>query len=276
MTNCAAAPSANVLMKFGLADNPFRVSGGQGETFQSGDVILKPVLSPEEGEWSARVLCAIRCEGFRVAPPIQSIDGLFVVDGWAAHQFVEGSTCRGTQFEERFNASRSFHASLAGLACPSFFELRTHPWAVADRVTWGLDLWEPHRRVALVLESLRSLSVPIDLPWQVVHGDISGNILVHEGLPPAIIDFTPYWAPAGFGEAVFVVDAVLWEGADLLSLLRLGSTMAGFSQLLVRAATRRLLEVDCHHRMRGLPDSYLDEVDAYRGLADRLVDVVFR
>jgi hypothetical protein len=106
-----------------------------------------------------------------------------------------------------------------------------------------------------------------------VHGDIGGNILLHPDLPPAVIDLSPYWTPVGFGEAVMVVDAVLWERADLRSMLALGKTGAAFGQLVVRAAVRRLLEVDCHHRLNGFPESHLDETELYRRFAEKLAGV---
>ena len=47
-----------------------------------------------------------------------------------------------------------------------------------------------------------------------MHGDLTGNVLFARGLPPAVIDFSPYWRPVGFASAVVVGDALLWEGAD--------------------------------------------------------------
>jgi hypothetical protein len=38
-------------------------------------------------------------------------------------------------------------------------------------------------------------------------------VLFHDGLPPAIIDFTPYWRPVGYASAIVVADALVWEGA---------------------------------------------------------------
>ena len=38
-------------------------------------------------------------------------------------------------------------------------------------------------------------------------------MLFAEGEPPAVIDFSPYWRPAGLALAVAAVDALLWSGA---------------------------------------------------------------
>jgi hypothetical protein len=48
---------------------------------------------------------------------------------------------------------------------------------------------------------------------QLVHGDLTGNVLFHDELPPAIIDFVPYWRPTEYATAIVVTDAVLWENA---------------------------------------------------------------
>ena len=61
---------------------------------------------------------------------------------------------------------------------------------------------------------LRRYVRPSVEPSQLIHGDLSGNVLFHESLAPAVIDFTPYWRPALFSLAVVAVDAVSWYGAN--------------------------------------------------------------
>jgi len=36
-------------------------------------------------------------------------------------------------------------------------------------------------------------------PSQLIHSDLGGNVLFHDQLPPAIIDFSAYWRPVGWG-----------------------------------------------------------------------------
>jgi hypothetical protein len=54
---------------------------------------------------------------------------------------------------------------------------------------------------------------PVDLPCQLIHGDLGGNVLFHDSLPPAVIDVSPYWRPPGYADAIVVADAVAWHGA---------------------------------------------------------------
>jgi len=75
---------------------------------------------------------------------------------------------------------------------------------------------------------------PVAAHRQLVHGDLTGNVVFAEGLPPGIIDFSPYWRPAAYAIGVVVADAVVWEGADL-TLVDHVADRAEMGQCLVRA-----------------------------------------
>jgi prepilin-type processing-associated H-X9-DG protein len=69
---------------------------------------------------------------------------------------------------------------------------------------------------------------------QLVHGDLTGNVLFADGLAPGIIDFSPYLRPTAYAVGVVVADAVVWEGADL-ELLAAVADRPEMGQCLVRA-----------------------------------------
>ncbi len=75
---------------------------------------------------------------------------------------------------------------------------------------------------------------------QVIHGDLTGNVLFADSLPPAVIDFVVYWRPAAYARAVVVADALAWEGAtpDDLAAATSGE---GFGQFLARALMARIV-----------------------------------
>jgi uncharacterized protein (TIGR02569 family) len=98
-----------------------------------------------------------------------------------------------------------------------------------------------------------------DVPRQVVHGDLTGNVLFADGLPPAVIDLAPYWRPRDFASAVVVADAMTWEGADE-SLLAAVAHVERIGQHLVRALIYRLV-VDRLFRPGEAPRS--DDRDPY-------------
>ena len=73
-----------------------------------------------------------------------------------------------------------------------------------------------------------------------IHGDLLGNVLFHADSPPAIIDWAPYWRPAGLGAAIAAIDAACWHAWPTDRLLELGDSIPEWRQLLVRALTFRI------------------------------------
>jgi hypothetical protein len=61
-------------------------------------------------------------------------------------------------------------------------------------------------------------------------------------MPPGVIDFTPYWRPALFCQAVVVVDALLWHAAPASLIAALPG--ARRTSVLARAALYRLIASD--------------------------------
>jgi uncharacterized protein (TIGR02569 family) len=191
-----------VLAAFGVTGVPAPLAGGTGRSWRVGTLVLKPLACAEsEIAWQAELLSSIEQDGFRVAAPLPD-----VVEGWTAAPFLEGRH-EPARWRDIIAAGKRFHAALTGVPRPdAIIDARTNPWAIGDRVAWGE---RPYDGIDDVLAALE----PIDAPSQLVHGDLTGNVLFHDDLPPAIIDFAPYWRPAEFATAIIVTDAVLWEDA---------------------------------------------------------------
>ena len=68
-------PSREVCAAFGVGEvSP--LPGGQGATFTTGEVVLKPVLDEREAEWLAAVFDALpRLGNLRVIRPVAAVDG---------------------------------------------------------------------------------------------------------------------------------------------------------------------------------------------------------
>jgi len=61
------------------------------------------------------------------------------------------------------------------------------------------------------LPRLAAALEPVEARSQLIHGDLTGNVLFAEHLPPAIIDLSPYWRPTSFASAIVIADALVWE-----------------------------------------------------------------
>ncbi len=157
---------------------------------------------------------------------------------------------RSPSWPRLIEASRAFHTALAGRPAPPWLGTDGSPWTMGDQVAWGERdpgsvLADAPGPLAGQLRSLLAVLRPVRLPAQLIHGDLGGNVLFADGEPPAVIDFSPYWRPAGLALAVAVVDALMWSGADPAILgqlaIQAGYDTADFSQLLARALVYRLV-----------------------------------
>jgi len=234
------APPNHVLAAFGVARRtPEALSGGQGTSWRVGDLVLKPAdCDEDEMLWQARTYSQIACDGFRLAGPRAATDGSLRVDGWCATEFVAGCHMRG-RWSEVISVGERFHRALRWIPRPPFLDQRSSQWATGDRVAWGERPFAEFSDVTH-LPKLTALLRPLEAPSQLIHGDLTGNVLFHDELAPAIIDFSPYWRPAAYGSAIVVADAMIWEGADK-KVLHGVSHIDNFGQYFVRALIFRLV-----------------------------------
>jgi uncharacterized protein (TIGR02569 family) len=230
-------PPPRVIVAFGATGDPERAAGGRETAWAVGDTLLKPLdLAAEALEWQAALFESIRCEGFRVSRPKRAVDGSLTIDGWCAWERLEGEHAPA-RWSEIIDVGNRFHAALAGVPRPSFIDRRKDPWAIGDRAAWG-DLpvqdFMHVKHLPRLAEALR----PVEAASQLIHGDLTGNVLFADRLAPAIIDFSPYWRPTAFASAIVVADALVWEGADE-RILDAVAEVHGFEQFLLRALIYR-------------------------------------
>jgi uncharacterized protein (TIGR02569 family) len=235
----SGAPANDVLAAFGADGPPSRLAGGRADVWVAGGFVFKPLdVGEQELCFQAGLLPTLPQEGFRIAIPRRARGDALIVDGWTCFERLPG------EHEERrwadiIEAGRRFHATLRDIPEPAFIRQRTHAWAVGDRVAFGElapDRIPPVRHLARLLGLCR----PIDQPAQLIHGDLTGNVLFSSGAPPGIIDFSPYFRPEPFASAIVVADALVFEGADE-HLLTAVSDAPDFTQYLLRALIYRLV-----------------------------------
>ena len=220
-----------VLAAFGL--DPNTAVRPAGRAIVVGDIVFKPADDEAEAMWTAEVMSSLVADEVRLARPVRSDDGRWLVDGWTAWTRISGRPA--LRWNDIIAAGRALHDATRTLERPAVLDGRTHGWARADRMAWGEEDATDLPLASRLIERLR----PVDLEPQVVHGDLTGNVLFADGERPAIIDFSPYWRPAGWALAVVIVDAVVWHGAptELADAL---SDEPEAEQLLARATLFRL------------------------------------
>ncbi len=234
-------PTAAVLAAFGVAGPAVPLEGGQGTSFRAGDLVLK-ASDGLETAWISELVSRSRPVGFQFAQPVRAGNGSWEADGWSATQWAPGQTWQ-SETEPRLGdileVCDALQACLKDVECPAFIAARSHRWAVADRMAWG-ELPVPTKLAddELVADLCRALR-QVDLPAQLVHGDVAGNVLFNEGELPTVIDLSLYWRPAAYARAVAVVDGLLWYGATD-DEARAEAAIHG-PQVLVRATLFRVL-----------------------------------
>ena len=273
-------PSQDVLDAFRVAGVPVVLPGGEGRSVQVGDVVFKPAdPDPESTAWLAETMAAVGEDGFRVARPLRTVSGAWSFGGWTASRHVAGvepDHRAELRWLDIVAAGRAFHRSLERLSRPGFLDRRSNWWATGDRVAWQeqepdlLPVFQGPYEVLSVLFG----PPPPDRP-QLVHGDLTGNVLFAPGLAPAIIDLSPYWRPPSFGEAVVLGDALIWHGAEA-DLLDQAAThgMRDVVRYVARAIVHRLVTTSERARERHVehdPDT-LAEVERYQRTAELVTD----
>ena len=226
-------PPAKVLRAFGV-DSPLPLAGGQGTSWRAGGLVLKPEGDPAY-EWLADELSSLKPDGVRISAPVPTVDGDWLCDGWSATQWVEGSHPDFRQpstWRDIIDAGRAFHRMVRNLAQPDCLTTRTGPWAAADRVAWGDRASNLRQEFSEVARLLRDASHPLG-PSQIVHCDLTGNVLLAPGALPAVIDISPYWRPPEYAEGVVLADALCWHGASASVLEEVGVSVTAVARALL-------------------------------------------
>ena len=161
------------------------------------------------------LLSAASPVGVRLARPVPTHEGAWTCAGWSATRLLSGRVpdrSRLSTWVDVIEAGRAFHRAICHLPRPHCLVERTDPWALADRAAWG----EHEPRYLPVFEAVARRLVPALSPLgrsQLVHGDLTANVLFAPGELPAVIDVSPYWRPPAYAEGIVVADALCWHDA---------------------------------------------------------------
>ncbi len=241
------------------------LAGGRGRTWKVGQAVLKPAdMSLSALQWQSDLLNRLDRRNhldFRVSVPLRAAGADLMSSGWTAWRYEPGEHRPG-RWHDVIAVGELLHDALRGEPEPALLDDRTDDWAVADRIAWaetaqGDVAGTPH------LQELMDVRRPVRDPSQLVHGDLTGNVLFHPHLPPLVIDLSPYWRPRAWASAIVVADALTFEGAGPGHF---GSMLAHatFLQHVIRALIFRIVTDHLAGRLRrgpGADDPYRSAVD---------------
>jgi len=259
-------PPDHVLVAFGLSEvHPVSLGVSWEGGWRCGEVVLSLVADNARAAWSAKVRETLFVDGVRLARPVRSTDGRYVVAGWRADTFVAGTP--EPRHDEVVSTGIRLHEATSKLERPRFLtQAPTLPWSevdvfsVADRAAWEerpLQALPPGAQVAPgsadgqrsveLINQLAGLRKQTNSPSQLVHGDLYGTVLFAGSAAPGITDITPYWRPPSWAAGVVVVDALSWGEADD-GLIERWDALPEWPQMLLRALIFRLAVHALHPR----------------------------
>ena len=251
-------PPEHVLATFGVkSGEPEQMGAGWEGGWRYGELVLAPITDHARAAWSAKVRETLFVDGLRLARPVRSTDGRYVVSGWRADTFVAGVP--EPRDDEVVATGVRLHEATSKLERPRFLtQMPVPPWTdvdvftAADRAAWedrplqNLPLGAPElpesedrTQATELLGQLAGLRKPTKSPSQLVHGDLYGTVLFAGAAAPGITDITPYWRPASWAAGVVVVDALSWGDADD-GLVERWDALPEWPQMLLRALMFRL------------------------------------
>ncbi|OFE15701.1 hypothetical protein BA895_21505 [Humibacillus sp. DSM 29435] len=201
--------------------------------------MFKPETS-QTYEWLAQALAEFASGEVRIAKAASTQDGSWSFEGWSATHRVEGTEpdfSATSTWVEIIKAGRAFHRAVVHLRRPDCLDARHDWWARADRAAWGERPIQFYDEFAGIARRLQDVLEPLSAP-QIVHGDLTGNVLFAPGMVPAVIDISPYWRPPEYADGIVVADALAWHGARPSLLDRVDVSVAAVARaLLFRMAT---------------------------------------
>lgn len=207
-------------------------------------------------------------EGYRLSKPIRSTDGTFVSHGWVCTRFERGHEARG-KIEEKLRVSRLFHRDLSGVNVQDF-PRPDHAWSKAHQIAWqAKELPEDIHKEArdMIINLLRKVSLLQRYNLQVVHGDLSGNILFDDTLEPLVIDFSPTVAPVEYAEAILACDCIAWQGSPVSEIDLLPDSEL-YKEMITRAVIFRLTVAAIGSGQDY--DAFMREYTAFQPIVDKL------
>lgn len=240
---------AHVLTAFGTGteDSP---AGAQrlGPAWDNGLKVGQVVYARagETAHWSATVRERLDVDGARVARPVRSSDGRFLVAGWKATLWAPGILAR--RVDETAAVALRLEDALAGEPAPPVRENHTDVFARAERAAWA----ESDERFGL-FEGVR---------LQAGHADLLASTIYAGAAVATITDLVPFaeQRPRGYTTALALVDGMIYSAVGPGVLERFAH-VPRLGELTLRAVAYRRHLSELHPRATSISRSNIAGVE---------------
>ena len=195
---------------------PIPLSAAWDRGYRVGQLALSEVADSEVAAWSAKVRESLQPEGLRIARPVRTTDGRYLMAGWRASHYVDGAVAK--RVDETVGAALRLADALASVEVPNFAVAHVTKQAspkdnfvLADRAAWSEDPTlmlnttvppevQATEKWAWALDfsnRLRHSWQPIDAPDQVGHADMLATTIFHGTQAPVVTDIVGVAHPTG-------------------------------------------------------------------------------
>ncbi|OZM57982.1 hypothetical protein CIB95_06395 [Lottiidibacillus patelloidae] len=257
--------SEHILQSFAIKGEKVPLLGGQNTSVKVGNVVFKPIDDTVHYEWISSVIENLSPKGYRLAKPVRDTHGFFVNDGWICNTFESGQEKDGC-VNEKLYVSRLFHQDLTHISVNNFQQPR-NAWETGHQVAWQQEAIPEDisfEAKVIIKDLLAKVTLKNHYNKQIVHGDLSGNVLFHKSLPPLIIDFSPTVAPVEYAEAILVCDCIAWQGSMVSELNVL--PLNDYYEMIIRAIVFRLTVAAIFSKNN--KDNFLNEYECFKPIID--------
>jgi hypothetical protein len=240
------------IKRFGVDGEQIKLPGGSVETFRVQNVVFKPIeeTSLENNHslalagWIAEFSSTLPQNGFRIPKGVPTIDGKWITeDCWTGWTFVEGAHATKEDIPQCIEAINAFHKTLKDISKNPLMDDNRTAWGKANEMCLGDKPESVNPLLQPYIDKLYELRKPVETENQLIHGDLNPeNILIAPNLPPAFIDFSPFWGPPELALAIFA--NFIGPRKRDASVLDHFKDQPNFDQMLIRAAIRMLLVID--------------------------------
>ncbi|MCF4006091.1 TIGR02569 family protein [Corynebacterium uropygiale] len=211
-----------------------RLDAAWGYGWRVGPVCVMRAMASDSAGWSARVREKLSVEGLRIARPLRSTDGRYVVSGWRASSWIEGTCAR--RVDETVGAALRLDDALSTLNVP--LPDQPHGGSVFDQADQAAAAGEDHGS-ALAARLIRN-TPSCEAPLQVCHADMLGTTIFHGSNKPALTDIVGTRRPHGYSAALCIIDGLMMGAVDARIIHR-WRHIPHLESLLFQALTYRVL-----------------------------------